>query len=820
MYQILIPKNKNLLIFQNQKFKLWDYSKLNNLMEIWDNYADQQFALEWINYFTCRLNLILKNESDLELINCFGLKDVDTSELLLFWTYSVEFNSADKLNVSLYLILDIFSKEFLTNYKVSGIITQSTLPECRYYYSDNKLVFNKSNILYNEGFKFPLSKLDSQQIWVQDQTKRNTFLVKSPDVYGDKNEDPNTNNSYERWVYVDADTEWMQGFGVSFALAYIYYNDTETNNYNDVNLASDNIIKPFTPFFNIPYFLYLYEKMEDVDIDGEGSNDWKDTISTTYHGSITLDDGTNKIFLQETYHAFIMNCEKIGFNPARYSLVNNYTMCMLNDNISLNFQARDDYYFAFAWKGKTDTTAQAFNVYTKDKKLFQIMWSDDKECLNWLMNNMENNIIYIDDLIREIIDNNRNTEFINNYTWGTFTLYISQIITDGVQSIFDGQSSDYSDEMLIWEIWYPYFKGTSYNTKAIFAMEDLLWMFDYQVCTTYKFDISDDYDIKLTMSSLYNQLIVYSSYFKCELSNYDCVNSSEYMNIYFSEMLTFDFTNKMVITLKDEDDEFKNYNFFTDIYSYSMTKSSDYTNFLLTNSSQYMLSSVYAYNMKQQTEDLSGIMNDQAIYNIVMNSIGALANTGLSTVIGTAKFGKVGGAVSGGSSAISGIASIGNSVFQQGETQIQQQMNVLSAEYACDKLNAQRQDLQSNYTLQGNNSTLQYIQFAVANNLSLKEFSSNIYVLSLTLTDSIRDKVNWFFKLYGWKNGNQYEFDASVRKSPKFDYIQMDNIFISGCPKIWIDMICTIFKEGLWLINDETLEDINNLDFKENILYE
>lgn len=824
----MIPKNNNLLIFQNQKFKLWDYKKLPDLLKVWEPYKNEKFLIEWFNYYSGRINLKLTEENQLDELNVFGLKNLENNKIDLFWVYAVEFNSADKTNVSLHLLLDIFSKNFLQDYNISGIVKQSTLPELRYYYKKGKLVFDKSNILYNEGFRFPKTNwnvvevLDySNVVNYLDARLSNdfsVFLVKSRDPLGEVG---NQNTMFNYWVRDLTKLTWEQiaGYGKNFALSYIYTQNTEGNNYKSQIVASDNVIKPFRWFLRQSYA--CFKNWYVGDFNNGGPSYW------TLTQNITLDyniDNYN-ISADTTDSAYGLNTQSRGFrwqdNPILRVNGVEYKISTKNNFFELfSWYAPNGNTFWYDENGRYTNDIPCFLLYTRDRVAYRI--ENVKAFIIWMQGTCdENKVCYIDDLwdrYSDEIEDDLNLKEIGLkiFKIGNVKGNYSLTNKDDVRDV----RQDYCLSRVA-KIWTPYiFETNGFNELAIFSSKQLGWMNDYEVKVDYDFNLEDEYDIKLKMSYFNNELTFFGLFFSQELINYDAYNSSSKLTFYISEILSFDYSNKLSITFRERSNKFKEYVMYCDIYSYTMTKSDNFTNYMLNNGSQYMVSQVYAMNNLELNKQMQENMNSQAAFNVVWSIFQGMSNTGLSTLMGGEKFGTGGAIASGVSSGLSAVGNTINSVYSQESTRIQGEMSVLSAKNAINQLNAQRSDLSKSSVLNYTNSTTQYYQNYSALTSKINLWEDKAFILSKTYSNEVKEKINWFYKLYGWKNGNQFLLKSNVKKSPKFDYIEMDNIFITGIPKIWMDMIVNVFREGVWLINDENLENLNYVNFKENILYE
>lgn len=798
MYQILIPKNRNLLIFQNERFKLWDYSKLESLMEPWPQFKDKKFAVEWVNYFLCKISLIFENEYDIEYANVFALKNLDTNEILLYWCKEVMFNSADKKNVTLTLVMDVFSKEILKNYKLTGTITQSTLPECRYYYKDNKLVFDNANLLYDEGFQFPKTGLIYENIY---------------------NVESGANGVGDNFYYLNQI--------LYNPLHYIFYNTIDNIDYGKYQLlyifqskkllvdvydvADSNVLKIVSP---VLYFSHY----------NIGNNVTNEQIPDfvgfpTYSNGVKSETGIN-------INGLVLS-PSFGDTLNFYYGQNTYN----NQNILIKFY--DDFYESYG------ISSGVISLFRKDL-ITEIYELDNIDNINNYFV-IENEITYllIDKLV---IENGTLLETINfkqledgiklsDINWNDYyNIFLARFLflpyfiknfdalsyeteTNSDDDDFNYENSDEYTKTTLYKEW----ENSGYKPIGYY-IEDLESFGNNQNFYTYRFEsqlyTDENYDIKLSLSSIHNKLFIIGSCFTYEITSYESFIYNETLIGYLQEFITINENNKLSITFKNRDNE--KYINVVDCYDFYIKKSNEYVNYLLTNGSQYMTSKSYANTMVDLTNQMNSAKEGMSIFDSIMSIFGAVTSTGASVLSGASEFGVVGAGVMGANAGVRGIQNIGDSVGNIVTTQIQNQMNLATAQNAVNMLNSQAQDLKRNLSYSYSNKAFDYI--ATLNSYGGK--FGDILLCKISYTDDVKDKINWFYKLYGWKNGNQYELTSDTKKSPKFDYIEMQNIFTTGLPAIWKDMVVNFLKAGIWLINDETIEDINAVEFKENILYE
>lgn len=804
MYQIWIPKNRNLVIFQNEKFKLWDYSKLENLMQPWPQFADKQYALEWVNYFLVKISLILENDYDIDYANAIGLKNLDTGEFLLFWCKELMFNSADKKNVTLTLMMDVFSKRFLDTYKVSGIVTQSTLPECRYYFKNNKLVFDNANIVYNEGFQFPKTSSSFEVIYDCKKVTNSTqhlFYINQQVIYNPLHSILDQNYPVSGGL---SKKEVDKGQG---GIVYIW----ESNDFliTPIDCASDNVLKVVFPclYFN---FINLGDEL--------GINPYvQDSNLPDYGNGVNVNTGLNG-------NGLIINAtfgQSFGFanNAHTYN----------GTNISLN--AKDDFYNGFGVSNglitlfKRDLSGDTYSVNSYDN----------------VANYIENNVFYVDEFCLNECTYLSSGGIIVSYYDDNSSGYVNAIGSYNYQNSLAGE---------FWENYrYQYYnilslvEDTQYENQGSYNNSDTSYEFsnlyvrykvmnspligsyisnlnDYGIGNEYAYQFKsqlytdDNYDIKLSLCSFHNSLVIISGSFVYEITSYESFIYSDTLIGELKEFLLIGENNKISITFKNRDKE--KYINMVDCYDYYLKKSDAYTDYMLTNGSQYMQSKSYAETMLELTKQMNDAQIGLATFNTVMSVFSGGANTFVAQMMGKKSFGEAGMYGMGASSAISGISNVGNNVGDLITTSIQNSMNLASAQNAVDMLNAQAKDLKRNLDVSYSNKGFDYLA-------TLDSYGGNvgdILLYKISYSSDVKDKINWYYKIFGWKNGNQFELTSDTKKSPKFDYIEMKNIFTNGLPAIWMDMIVNFFKDGIWLINDETIEDINTIEFKDNILYE
>lgn len=812
MYQILIPKNRNLVIFQNERFKLWDYSKLESLMEPWPQFADKKFAVEWVNYFLCKISLIFENEYDIEYANVFALKNLDTNEILLYWCKEVMFNSADKKNVTLTLVMDVFSKEILKNYKLTGTITQSTLPECRYYYKDNKLVFDNANMVYNEGFQFPKTSSSFQVVYSAKEVVnsiQHLFYINQQVIFNPLHclLDPNYLND-------DSLVPNEKDYGVG-GIVYIWESDDFLT--YALDCADENVLKVVSPclyFSFINLGTILGKKIDDT-------NDIKNLPSFNQEfNNPSQGINSNGLILSVRY-ATIFELSL----PENISTYN-------NNNI--NIKSKDDFYNAYGIANglitlfKRDLSGDTYEI-VDFSNIENYMDGNDFYLDDFVINEgtflQSNSIVvyfYNEDeeekqiLIGEInYENNLAGDFWNYYRYQYYNILKCEENDINEQADWSN-SYNRTDESYKESNLYKTYQNE--NVKLIGSVITDLNDYSSNNFYMYKFNTklynNENYDIKLFLSSIHNGLYLISGSFTYEITSYESFIYSDSLIGYLQEFLLIGENNKIAITFKNRDG--KKYINLSDCYDYYLKKSDSYTDYILTNGSQYMTSKSYADTMVDLTTQMNSAKEGIAIFDSIMSIFSAATSTGASILSGASEFGVVGAGVMGANAGVRGIQNIGNSVGNVVTTQIQNQMNLASAQNAVNMLNAQANDLKRNLDVSFSNKGFDYLSIVKSYGGSV----GDILLYSVSYSSDVMDKINWFYKLYGWKNGNQYELTSDVKKSPKFDYVEMQNIFTTGLPAIWKDMVVNFFKAGVWLINDETIEDINAVEFKDNILYE
>lgn len=810
MYQILIPKNRNLVIFQNERFKLWDYSKLESLMEPWPQFADKKFAVEWVNYFLCKISLIFENEYDIEYANVFALKNLDTNEVLLYWCKEVMFNSADKKNVTLTLVMDVFSKEILKNYKLTGTITQSTLPECRYYYKDNKLVFDNANMVYNEGFQFPKTSSTFQVVYSTKEVVNNTqhlFYINQQVVFNPLHciLDPN---------YLNDNSKTEKDYGQG-GIVYIWESD-EFLTYA-LDCADANVLKVVSPCL---YFSFI-------------------NLGTILgHHSDDLNDSSN---LPSFNTEFDNPSEGIDNNglvlSARYA---RFFTSVYSDDIStynnnfIEINAKDDFYNAYGIANglitlfKRDLTADTYQV-TDFSNVTNYLDENDFYIDEFVINEgklLETGSIvvnYYDEELQEyqiLIGYNNYENELAGFIWEPYRYQYYNILKCEQYEINDQQDSTgiYNREDETYKTSNVYKTYVDSNIKWIGSVITDLNNYSANNDYMYRFNTKlyndENYDIKLFLSSIHNGLYLISGSFTYEITSYESFIYSDTLIGYLQEFLLVGENNKIAITFKNRDGN--KYINLVDCYDYYLKKSDSYTDYMLTNGSQYMTAKSYASTMVDLTQQMNSAKEGIAIFDSIMSIFSAVTSTGASILSGASEFGVMGAGVMGANSGVRGVQNIGDSVGNIVTTQIQNQMNLATAQNAVNMLNAQANDLKRNLDVSFSNKGFDYLSI-------VKSYGGNvgdILLYSVSYSSDVMDKINWFYKIYGWKNGNQFELTNNVKKSPKFDYVEMQNIFTTGLPAIWKDMVVNFFKAGIWLINDETIEDINAVEFKDNILYE
>lgn len=143
MYNLMIPKNPNSIIFQDYKFRFfYNEEFINNHFKKLD---DNQYALEWVDYINATINL--NNVENFDDFSKIIVKGFDKT--YLFTVMSIQFNSADKRNVTLRLELDmIFELSKIDNWAINGTVKYSTFKELTL---NENMEVNKNTILNREG---------------------------------------------------------------------------------------------------------------------------------------------------------------------------------------------------------------------------------------------------------------------------------------------------------------------------------------------------------------------------------------------------------------------------------------------------------------------------------------------------------------------------------------------------------------------------------------------------------------------------------------------------------------------------------------------
>ena len=245
-----------------------------------------------------------------------------------------------------------------------------------------------------------------------------------------------------------------------------------------------------------------------------------------------------------------------------------------------------------------------------------------------------------------------------------------------------------------------------------------------------------------------------------------------------------------------------------EIASSGVLKTSSWNDYMYTNSSQYQVAKSYA----DENLKLTKQQNKLNLWSSGLSAVKSVLFGGVAEAIGGAimgaKAGGAGGAVAGGVvGGVSGkLSSIAESATGLAGTVISSKKSMLDATTAISNLNAQKSDLQRNYT---NN----YQNVDYSTRLDAKNYlagSVTAIVESVGNGDFVKN-LQYHFFLYGFKTNLNHEISADFFQRD-FEYIQCENNIFENVSTILQNEISELLSNGIWIFNSA-----NDFNSKTNI---
>lgn len=360
-------------------------------------------------------------------------------------------------------------------------------------------------------------------------------------------------------------------------------------------------------------------------------------------------------------------------------------------------------------------------------------------------------------------------------------------------------------------------------------------------CEKVMFKINDDYDIKLQLTTQHKELQYINPYGVIDLNGYETSLSfdekQKLKQLIFTvrEYITLSGNNYVVEMLSKgsrviRESKGSNYAYF---------KSNNYDNYIFSNSSSLAI----AKSQLQFNKVMSGLLGGLGIVgsiakfpftmlgsglNFAMMG-GMLANAFKADAQEAMSKGFTLGAKKGGILGTESVASSGLNTIS----------NVMNADYAIQSLDAKLQDMKTLNTIDYSNDTQiamgNYFKFGDNFNWTTKNYkpwteeSSRTYIQELqnrpshfmiikAYTKEYMDLINTYYKVYGWRVNTIIDLDKEILKRPWYDYIQIDSIVNTNIPAVFREYIIKDLQDGIWLLNQANLKDINSIATKDNLL--
>lgn len=810
MYKIFIPKEPDLLIFTNKKCKLWNYDNYIDLFQEWKGYTDL-YALEWVNILNAKITLILK-PNEFEKINYIGFMNSETGHVYYFWVNGIEFNDTYKQNITLFLTWDIFANKILQNSSITCKLKYTTLPELTYYYKDAIPIYNKTNILLKEGFSdLPKTK---QEIITLGKIEPWTVNWLNSRKYSD-DEDASKDVTYQSLYQSDVvlgtspNSYWIApsyGFGNEWFKSIVTNANTITTTYSIYNSFLGLLVawwlKNPTTGKNNKVFQLMYESNTSL----QWYDQWK-----------YADDSYNAMNTKN-YVAPIVSSENI--------------LKYMNKTIKWYDYRK----LAGVWAGTNLVNNGTFEImfYFIDGSCWYHACNSHSELRRYLTTTTSPTFQY-DDIVRYFeIDkttyhrNNIRSNKNERYYAPILYQWLAYVNGDGdirSQAIFATRMKKYDLEN---------FNTTKKGNlclispiinEYVMSNASRLWGKIYE----YKIPLDIDNDIKLSYTSTHTHITFLNPYVSIELNGYELFLRDDLLSMLVREYLAISGTSYSLETYNKE-----YYNIYENKTSdYAFVRSSAYDSYMYSNSSQVNLAKNQAkFNLAMTA--ISGVVNTVSeVAKLPFAILGSGMNFAMGAgVISNALGGHTQTAIENGmelgmkKGALTGGQSIFNSLMNTVS-------GIVNADFALKQIDAQLNDMKNVYTSRYSNET----QAAINNYRLYRNYYEpywnqgttwsrfkynsiqNDILLIHSYSNDIKNVLNTFYKLYGWKNNEIYTITDKAKKNPKYDYIQVENIISEDIPAVYKDYIIREINNGIWLLNDPNLKTLE-IPFKDNKIYE
>lgn len=760
MYKLLVPKNKSLIFFQNPQFKLWDVDKVGELLELWGPFENKVYALEWVNLHNAKVSLILPNENTFNDISFLAFKNVETNKIYCFWVDRIEFNSADKKNISLYLTWDIFFDEVFKNSKVMGYLEQSTLPEYTYYYKNDAVVYDKEALSIKEGFTIP--KTDITYIG------KLSFFYPYGNIYHFIKKA--TNGEVALPLKTNDNTNFYLENGSTRDLKEsntFYFLPNKTKNYGAL-IASDNLIKTFNSI--LPKTALFITTTNSV---------WDEVRDYIRIKGSSLSES-------EFYNQYTQSVNFNGYTLEGLNLLKTYFFddsFYLRNGKNIKVIKHRDNFLKAAFFNNDEIWLFYKNLTAKKIRTDALILSDNHDA------------VYLDDY----------TDLAVNLSLNGLSRAVWYTVFGNIRPNIEISNFDYG--------WIP---ENALSEIPLFYEEE------------FKFDLNwkKEYNLKLECSAEHNDIILHSFYGMSKINNFTYFLNKTSFNIFIGETFTLGPSGVLTARLFGDNNIIN-----LDPATSAFYKTDKFLDYLFTNGSAFMTSKNYADLNYSFTEQSNKLSKDMAITSLVKSIFGGLTGIGNGVISSASQgfltggpVGAIAGGISGGiSSGVGAAFGIAGSALSFQQTELNNKIALSNAQQNIDMINAKQEDLsrQSNAVF-SNDRAKNSIQFGY--NLDGCKINSvdngDIVFYKWGYSKAMKETINNHYKMYGWKNNKLIEFNNTIKKSPKFDYVKINNCVVKNTPKIYHDTIINVLNAGVWFCSDLTLEDIYNIDFKENILNE